>query len=84
MKGKESFSPALFKSKVFLMSKLGDFLSGQVGSVLDDIVNKVNTATKQVDLSGIKTPTIKTDNKFGGPVVWVLGGLALLWFLFKK
>ncbi len=54
------------------------------GGLLDRLVNKVNESVKKIDLSGIKTPTIKTDNSFSFKNPLMIVGLAVAaWLLFK-
>lgn len=67
------------------MTKLGEFFSKTADNVLSKMTQKVNTAAKQVDLSGVKTPTIKTDNKVGFPPLFVAGVIGIIAiFVFGK
>jgi hypothetical protein len=62
-----------------------DLLKNGGKGLLDKMVDNVNNAAKQVDLSGVKGPTIKTNNSFQFQPVMVIGILAIVaFFLFKK
>lgn len=63
---------------------LEGMLWGSIDGFLGQLSEKVNAAVQTVDLSKVKTPTIKTDNKISFNPVVVIAAIAAAWFLLRK